>query len=51
MDLGTTNTGVARWEADADPPARSGDALVDNGRRRVLPHLGMLAGAMGLVGG
>ena len=37
--------------AAGDPPARSGDALVDNGRRRVLPHLGMLAGAMGLVGG
>ncbi|MCP5227338.1 hypothetical protein [Accumulibacter sp.] len=37
--------------AVGDPPARSGDAIVDNGRRRVLPHLGMLAGAMGLVGG
>ncbi len=34
-----------------DPPARSGDAIVDNGGRRVLPHLGMLAGALGLVGG
>jgi hypothetical protein len=34
--------------AAGDPPARSGDAIVDNGGRRVLPHLGMLAGALGL---
>lgn len=31
-----------------DPPARSGGAVVDNGARRFLPHLGMLAGALGL---
>lgn len=31
-----------------DPPARSGGAVVDNGGRRFLPHLGMLAGALGL---
>jgi hypothetical protein len=31
-----------------NPPARSGDAIVDNGGRRVLPHLGLLAGALGL---
>ncbi|WP_291994991.1 hypothetical protein [Candidatus Accumulibacter sp. ACC003] len=36
--------------AAGDPPARSGDAIVDNGGRRVLPHLGMLAGALGLGG-
>ncbi|MBN8442665.1 MAG: hypothetical protein J0M28_13360 [Thauera sp.] len=31
-----------------DPPARSGGATVDNGGRRFLPHLGMMAGALGL---
>ena len=34
--------------AAGNPPSRSGDAIVDNGGRRVLPHLGMLAGALGL---
>jgi len=36
--------------AAGDPPARAGDAVVDNGGRRVLPHLGLLAGALGLGG-
>lgn len=36
--------------AAGDPPARSGDAIVDNGGRRVLPHMGLLAGALGLGG-
>jgi hypothetical protein len=36
--------------AAGDPPARAGDAVVDNGGRRVLPHLGMLVGALGLGG-
>ena len=36
--------------AAGNPPARSGDAIVDNGGRRVLPHLGMLAGALGAGG-
>jgi hypothetical protein len=31
-----------------DPPARSGGAVADNGGRRFLPHLGMMAGALGL---
>lgn len=31
-----------------DPPARSGGAVVDNGGRRFLPHLGMMAAALGL---
>ncbi|MCP5247633.1 MAG: hypothetical protein H6942_03655 [Candidatus Accumulibacter sp.] len=34
--------------AAGNPPARSGDAIVDNHGRRVLPPLGMLAGALGL---
>ncbi|MCM8612715.1 hypothetical protein [Accumulibacter sp.] len=36
--------------AAGDPPQRDGDAVVDNGGRRVLPHLGLLAGAVGLGG-
>jgi hypothetical protein len=36
--------------AAGSPPARAGDAVVDNGARRVLPHLGMLAAAFGLGG-
>ena len=36
--------------AAGNPPARSGDAVVDNGARRVLPHLGLLVGALGLGG-
>jgi len=36
--------------AAGNPPARSGDAVADNGARRVLPHLGMLAAAFGLGG-
>ena len=31
-----------------DPPARSGGVVADNGGRRFLPHLGMMAGALGL---
>lgn len=31
-----------------DPPERIGGAVADNGRRRFLPHLGMMAGALGL---
>ena len=31
-----------------DPPARSGAVIVDNGGRRFLPHLGIMAGALGL---
>ena len=36
--------------AAGEPPERAGDAIVDNGGRRVLPHLGMIAGALGLGG-
>ena len=36
--------------AAGNPPARAGDAVVDNGGRRVLPHLGLLVGALGVGG-
>lgn len=34
--------------AAGNPPARSGEVIVDNWGRRFLPHLGLMAGALGL---